>query len=96
MQMKTIHKHAIPVDEGTVELELPIGSIVRDVAYLVTERNVFMWVEVPADLSVDKEIRSFKAFKTGDGVPGANTYIGTTIDQYTPEAYHVFEVPAKK
>ena len=47
---------------------------------------------MPADLTVPKEARTFHVFLTGDGIPDNAKYLGSTIDQYLPEAYHVYEM----
>lgn len=90
--MKTVHKHEMNLDNENTVLELPIGAKLLDVDYLVTTRSVYVWVEVKADFTAEKEERQFKVFKSGDGIPASYQYVGTAIDQYTPEAYHVYEV----
>ena len=89
--MKTIHKHEVPIGKR-VEIEMPVGATVRKVEYLVHERSVFIWAEVTADVTAPKEKRFFKVFCTGDGLPDSANYVGSTIDQYFPEAYHVYEM----
>ena len=91
--MKTVHKHEIPIDSEYTDLAVPEGANILTVEYLVTARSIFIWVEVPANLVADKNIRRFKVFKSGDGIPEKYQHIGTTLDQYLPEAYHVYEVP---
>lgn len=56
------------------------------------KRAIFMWVEVPADLTAEKKPHTFHVFSTGDGIPVKASYLGTTVDQYLPEAYHVYEL----
>ena len=53
-----------------------------------------MWVEVDADTVIDtpKEVRTFKVFSTGSGIPDNACYIGTTINNMKPDAYHVYEL----
>ena len=53
-----------------------------------------MWVEVDADTVIDtpKEVRTFKVFTTGSGIPNNASYIGTTIDNMKGEAHHVYEL----
>lgn len=90
--MKIIHKHKIKQDGEVTVLQLPVNSRALSVDYLVNSKALFMWVEIPAELNALKEDRSFRVFKTGDGIPEANRYVGTAIDQYVGEAYHVYEV----
>lgn len=94
MAMKTVHKHEMSLENEKTTLELPKGANLLDVDYLVTSRSVYVWVEVEADFTTEKEERQFKVFKSGDGIPASYHYVGTAIDQYTPEAYHVYEVIA--
>ena len=92
MDMKIIHKHEIALDTKPTCIALPQNSKVIKVDYLVSQRAVCIWVEVIADLHAPKENRYFSVFKTGDGIPAVDQYIGTAIEQYLPEAYHVYEV----
>ena len=47
-----------------------------------------------ADTVIDtpKEVRRFKVFATGSGIPNNAVYIGTTLDNLKPEAFHVYEL----
>ena len=92
MDMKIIHKHKINIDGTPTEVDLPTDSQYRSTEYLVSKKSLYLWVEVPADLNAPKEKRTFRVFKTGDGIPDADQYIGTAIDQHQPEAYHLYEV----
>lgn len=49
-------------------------------------------MEVPADITSKRIPRRFRVFSTGDGIPDSGVYVGTCIDQYLPEAYHVYEL----
>jgi len=89
--MKTIHKHKLLIDKEWHTLDLPLVARILYVEYLVHERAVFMWAEVQADMNAETQPRRFRVFCTGDGVPDSAEYVGTTIDQYLPEAYHVYE-----
>ncbi len=91
MLMKIIHKHKLSSQGHLVTLTLPIDTLLRSVDYLAMEKEVFLWVEVPAKINPELEERLFRIFKTGDGIPEAHRYVGTAIDQYLPEAYHVYE-----
>ncbi len=93
MNMKIVHKHEININQEVTSIELPEKSNIVSVEYLNTSKTLFMWVEVPADLNAPKKTRNFRVFKTGDGIPEADQYIATGIDQHEPEAYHVYEIP---
>ena len=47
-----------------------------------------------ADTVIDtpKEVRRFKVFTTGSGIPDNAVYLGTTLDALKPEAFHVYEL----
>lgn len=90
--MRTIHKFEVEISKETQVIELPESANIVHVEYLMPRRAIFMWAEVPADLTVKKEERSFRVFFTGDGIPSNARHLGSTVDQYLPEAYHVYEL----
>ncbi|ASK33474.1 DUF7352 domain-containing protein [Alloalcanivorax mobilis] len=92
--MKTIHKHRLEIGAEVQDIKLPETGKVLRVDYIQQERVVYMWVEVDADTVIDtpKEVRRFKVFATGSGIPDNARYIGTTLDNLKPEAYHVYEL----
>lgn len=92
--MKTINKHRLKVATEVQEIRLPENGAVLRVNYIPQEAAIYMWVEVDADTVIDtpKEVRRFKVFTTGSGIPDNARYIGTTVDQLKPEAYHVYEL----
>lgn len=91
--MKIIHKHPLHMDGTPTRISLPPEAIVRHVEFVVAEHCVLMWIEVPADIHIGSGLveRSFRLFATGKGIPGAATYVGSAVDQYQPEVYHVYE-----
>ncbi len=90
--MRTIHKFEIAISKEPQIIDLPEAANIIHVEYLIPRRAIFMWAEVPADMTVTKVPRQFKVFASGDGIPPNESYIGTTIDQHLPEAYHVYEL----
>ena len=92
--MKTIHKHRLDISSQVQELRLPEDGTVLRVDYVAQEALIYMWVEVDADTVIDtpKEVRRFKVFATGSGIPNNAVYIGTTLDNLKPEAFHVYEL----
>jgi len=103
--MKTIHKHRLKVVNEVQELRLPEEGKVLRVDYIPQEAVIFMWVEVDAEvifmwvevdadtvIDTPKEVRTFKVFTTGSGIPNNARYIGTTIDNMKGEAHHVYEL----
>lgn len=92
--MKTIHKHRLELNAEIQELKLPKNGRTLRVDYMVQDGTVQMWVEVDANTVIDtpKEVRRFKVFLTGDGIPDNASYVGTTVNHMKPDAYHVFEL----
>lgn len=90
--MRTIHKFEVQVNNETQEFKIPSGGRFLSVEYIIPKRILFIWFEVPADMTADKELRKFRVFKTGDGIPLHFQYLGTSIDQYLPESYHLYEL----
>lgn len=90
--MRTIHKFEVPISKEVQNIDLPESANIIHVEYLMPRRTIYMWAEVPADMTVSKVSRQFRVFATGDGIPDNASYLGTTIDQYLPEAYHVYEL----
>lgn len=91
--MKTIHKFEVPIGEAAAVLCLCSSATVRMVEYITCAKSIFMWVEVPADdaLQSDGCERLFRVFTTGMGIPAGAEFIGSAVDQYYPEAYHLYE-----
>lgn len=93
--MKTIHKHRLDISTEVQELRLPKDGKVLRVDYIPQEKRIFMWVEVDANTVIEdtpKEVRRFKVFATGSGIPKNARYIGTSIDNLKPEVFHVYEL----
>ncbi len=92
--MKTIHKHRLELNSDIQELKMPSDGSPRRVDYVVQDKAVQMWVEVDADTVIDSvdNVRRFKVFMTGDGIPDNARYVGTTVNHMMPDAYHVYEL----
>ncbi|MEE3319349.1 MAG: hypothetical protein VX258_01560 [Pseudomonadota bacterium] len=92
--MKTIHKHRLNVSSDVQEIRLPESGTVLKVDYILQDAAICMWVEVDAESVIDtpKEVRTFKVFTTGSGIPDNASYLGTTIDHMKAQAYHVYEL----
>lgn len=92
--MKTIHKHRLEVSSEIQELKLPKSGRPLRVDYMVQDGAVQMWIEVDADTVIEsqRDIRRFKVFLTGDGIPDNARYVGSTVNHMRPDAYHVYEL----
>lgn len=91
--MKIVHKHALNPGHDATVIRLPADAVVRHVEYVVAEHRVLLWIEVPAEIHIGAAMadRRFQAFPTGKGIPDDARYVGSAVDQYQPEVYHVYE-----
>ena len=89
--MRTVHKFQIPVNGETCPVELPAERKLLHVDFIVPARSIFVLFEVAADIMAVKQPASFRVYMTGDGIPDNASYLGTAIDQYQAEAYHLYE-----
>jgi len=90
--MRAIHKFEVPISKETHTIEMSESARIFHVEYLMPRRAIYMWAEVPAELTSSKVPRYFRVFFTGDGIPDQARHLGTAIDQYLPQAYHVYEL----
>ena len=92
--MKTIHKHALERVSEVQEVKLPTSGRPLRVDFILQDRTLQMWVEVDADTVIGStdNIRRFKIFQTGAGIPDNAQYVGTAVDVIKPEAFHVYEL----
>ncbi len=90
--MRTIHKFEIALNKEIQSIDMLEPPTYLHVEYMLHKRSIFLWAEVPADLTVRKQIRRFRIFSTGDGIPDSARYIGTCVDLHLPESYHVYEL----
>lgn len=91
--MKTIHKFRINPGKEPTRLALKEGFRVVRCEYLVPEKGVYLWVEQSLNVTTPTVERSFRLAFSGEPVPEQYQYLGTALDTFGPEAYHVFEVP---
>ena len=61
--------------------------------FIVAEKAVFIWVEHPLSVTVPEVSVYFRVVHSGDPIPMEYVHAGTALDEFTPEAYHVYEVP---
>lgn len=92
--MKTIHKFRLEPGKEPTTLLLREGFRVVRCEYLVPDKSVYLWVEQPLSVGARNLERQFRVAFSGEPVPDSYEYLGTALDPFGPEAYHVFEVPA--
>ncbi len=93
--MKAIHKYRLSHEKKPVELSLREGYRFVRSEYLPTEKAVFIWVEEPLSPSIPECKREFRVVLSGEPVPEDYLHLDTALDTFGPEAYHVFQLPAK-
>lgn len=92
--MKTIHKHRLEIDNQIQEIKLAKDARLLRVDFVVQDNAIQMWAEVDAETVIDtpKDLRRFKVFLTGTGIPDNALYVGSTFNHLKPDAYHVYEL----
>lgn len=92
--MKTIHKFRVDPGKEPGTLTLRQGYRVVRCEYIVPHRAVYLWVEQPLNVDTPTVERRFRVAFSGEPVPDDYHYLGTALDPFGPEAYHLFELPA--
>ena len=90
--MKTILKFRLKSGKEPNILKLREGYRVVRCEYVVPQKAVFLWVEQPLKVDLPELERRFLVTFSGEPVPTAYEYVGTALDSFGPEAYHVYEV----
>ncbi|MCH8500184.1 MAG: hypothetical protein LAT63_17060 [Marinobacter sp.] len=92
--MKTVHKYRLDGSGKIDSFKVREGYRIVHSEYVVTEKAVFVWLEVPLDLSVPETDLKLRIFRTGEAIPRAYVHLATAVDAFGPEAYHVYRVDA--
>ena len=92
--MKTIHKYHLERCSDVQSLKVPADGNPLRVDFILQDRTLQMWVEVDAQSVIGSldNVRRFKIFATGAGIPDNANHVGTAVDVIKPEAYHVYEL----
>ncbi|WP_228152562.1 MULTISPECIES: DUF7352 domain-containing protein [Marinobacter] len=90
--MKTIHKFRLESGKEPNVLRLRKGFRVVRCEYIVPQKAVYLWVEQPLSVATPVVERQFVVVSSGDPVPVSYQHLGTALDPFGPEAYHVYEV----
>lgn len=94
--MKTVHKYRLESGNQVNALKLRQGYRLIHSEYLVTEKAVFVWIEVPLDLTLPEQEVKLKVFRTGEPVPRNFQHLTTAVNGFDPEAYHIYSIPAQE
>lgn len=90
--MKTIQKLTLTTQSKPQTLSLVRGYRIVRLEYLVTEKLIYLWVEVPLKADIPSDRKEFVVKKSYETIPSSYEHIHTAIDLLKPEAYHVFEI----
>ena len=88
--MKVVHKFRLETDDRVNSLMLRRGFKILRSEYVLTEKAVFLWIEVPLDVSAPNTEVHLRVFRTGSPIPKSYDYVTTAIDSFGPEAYHLY------
>ncbi|RMF17371.1 MAG: hypothetical protein D6758_06515 [Gammaproteobacteria bacterium] len=91
--MKTVHKFKLNSDGELNRIALREGYRVIKSDFIVSEKAVFIWVEQPLNVTAGEVTGYFRVVRSGQPIPPAYRHVDTALDEFTPEAYHVYEVP---
>ncbi|PKM23049.1 MAG: hypothetical protein CVV10_01215 [Gammaproteobacteria bacterium HGW-Gammaproteobacteria-14] len=92
--MKTIHKYRLSPNDEVQEVRMPEDAVPLKAEYSLAAKAILMWAEVDASGVMDPEedLRRFKVFHTGQGIPANAVYVDTTYNQMEPRSYHIYEL----
>lgn len=91
--MKTIQKLTLTTENSPQTLSFKENYRIVRIEYLVTEKRICLWVEVPLRADIPEIRKTFMVKRTHETVPSEFEHIHTAIDLLKPEAFHIFEVP---
>ncbi|BES73620.1 hypothetical protein RE428_46380 [Marinobacter nanhaiticus D15-8W] len=91
--MKTVHKYRLDISGEPKALNLREGYRVVRCEYLLAEKAVYLWVEVPLNVDIPVRQRQFRVVYSGEPVPETYEHVDTALDPFGPEAYHVYALP---
>jgi hypothetical protein len=92
MGMKTIHQYALDGDKQINSLALRAGYRIVRCEYLIAQKQVYLWVEEPLNITLPVSQQQFIVVGSGAPVPMSYSYIDTALDPFGPQAFHVYAV----
>jgi len=88
--MRTVHKFRLETGSKGNCINLREGFRILHSEYLVTEKSVFVWIEVPLDITLPEHPVQLRVFHTGDPIPAHYEHLATAVDAFGPEAFHIY------
>lgn len=90
--MKTVQKLTLSTGKEVQTLSIKEGYRIVRIEYLVTEKRICLWVEIPLRADIPETRKTFVVKKTNEPVPVEYVHVHTAIDLLKPEAFHIFEI----
>lgn len=91
--MKVIHKFRLANEDAETVLNLKRGFKIIHSEYIVVEKAICIWVEQTLSVDVPCMQVIFKVVKSGDPLPDRLVHVASAVDNFAPEAYHIFQEP---
>ncbi len=90
--MKTVEKHTLMTDSKLQTLSLKQGHRIVRIEYLVTEKCICLWVEVPLRADIPMTRKTYRVTRTNESILMEFKHVHTAVDLLKPEAFHIYEV----
>ena len=88
--MKAIHKYQLDPAKKHHEFALKEGYKVVRAEYILAEKTVCVWIEVPLSVAIAAQTVHFRLVASGEPVPLDSQYVATAVDSFAPESYHLY------
>lgn len=89
--MKVIHKFQLANDGASTKLRLKHGYKIIHSEYILVEKSICLWVEQTLSVEVPEIEVVFKVAKSGEPLADHLLHIASVVDNFAPEAYHIFQ-----
>lgn len=93
--MRSVHKFRLEAGKQGNRIKLREGYRLLHSEYLVTEKSVFVWIEVPLDITLPEVHLELRVFHTGEAIPKHYQHLATAIDNFGPEAFHIYALDSR-
>ena len=94
--MKVIHKFQLASDGSSTTLSLKQGYRIVHSEYILVEKMICIWVEQSLSVEVPEQQVIFKVYKSGQPLPEHLKHVASAVDNFAPEAYHIFQEPEQE
>ncbi len=91
--MKVIHKFRLANDGTETKLNLKTGFKIIHSEYVQVDKAICIWVEQTLSVEVPDNEAIFRVVRSGEPVQDRLTHVSSAVDNFAPEAYHIFQDP---